>query len=66
MVSVGKWGYDDPCPTLKIASRSIKRIETYCVNFHVGDAISPSTMIAAGRGVGGGRSEEGMDNRQDR
>lgn len=66
MISVGKWGYDEPCPsTLKIASRRIKQIETYCVNFHVGDAVSPSTMMAARRGVGGdgGARSEIMEDR---
>lgn len=33
------------------------------MNFHVGDAISPSTMLAAGRDVGGARREEGENGR---
>lgn len=55
----------NPAPTLKIASRRIKQIETYCVNFHVGDAVSPSTMMAARRGVGGdgGARSEIMEDR---
>lgn len=58
----------NPTPTLKIASRWIKQIETYCVNFHVGDAVSPSTMMATRRGVGGeGGARRGiMEDRQDR